>query len=95
MTAWGNIELAVEAMRAGAQSFVQKPWDNAALVQVLQREVAVAAARESRASAPREHQDALLIQRALLPAAFHRQRCSRSPARGTRPRDSAATATTL
>ena len=40
MTAWGNIELAVDAMRAGAQSFVQKPWDNAALVQILQREVA-------------------------------------------------------
>ena len=39
MTAWGNIELAVEAMRAGAQSFVQKPWDNSELVQVLQREV--------------------------------------------------------
>jgi DNA-binding NtrC family response regulator len=32
MTAWGNIELAVEAMRSGAQSFVQKPWDNADLV---------------------------------------------------------------
>jgi DNA-binding NtrC family response regulator len=39
MTGWGNIELAVEAMRAGAQSFVQKPWDNADLVQVLEREV--------------------------------------------------------
>jgi DNA-binding NtrC family response regulator len=26
MTAWGNVELAVEAMRRGARDFVQKPW---------------------------------------------------------------------
>lgn len=28
MTAWGNIELAVEAMRRGASDFIQKPWNN-------------------------------------------------------------------
>ena len=69
MTAWGNIELAVEAMRAGAQSFVQKPWDNRALVQVLEREVA--AGRDARARSERherDERDALLIQRALIPA---------------------------
>jgi DNA-binding NtrC family response regulator len=32
MTAWGNVDLAVEAMRAGARDFVQKPWDNARLL---------------------------------------------------------------
>src|SRR5438132_2181737 len=26
MTAWGSIELAVEAMRRGARDFVPKPW---------------------------------------------------------------------
>ena len=26
MTAWGTIELAVEAMRRGARDFIQKPW---------------------------------------------------------------------
>src|SRR5215471_5327318 len=31
MTAWGSVELAVEAMRRGARDFVQKPWDNARL----------------------------------------------------------------
>ena len=30
MTAWGSVELAVEAMRRGARDFIQKPWDNAA-----------------------------------------------------------------
>jgi phosphoserine phosphatase RsbU/P len=69
MTAWGNIELAVEAMRSGAQSFVQKPWDNADLVQVLQREVERGrGVRAQSAHHQREERDALLIQRALLPA---------------------------
>jgi sigma-B regulation protein RsbU (phosphoserine phosphatase) len=71
MTAWGNIELAVQAMRAGAQSFVQKPWDNHALVQVLEREVANG--REARARTERharEQHDALVIQRALIPASL-------------------------
>src|SRR5919112_414006 len=35
MTAWGSVELAVEAMRRGARDFIQKPWDNARLVTVL------------------------------------------------------------
>ena len=35
MTAWGSVELAVEAMRRGARDFVQKPWDNARLLTIL------------------------------------------------------------
>jgi DNA-binding NtrC family response regulator len=35
MTAWGTVELAVEAMRRGARDFVQKPWDNARLLVIL------------------------------------------------------------
>src|SRR5215471_6527575 len=31
MTAWGSVELAVEAMRRGARDFIQKPWENARL----------------------------------------------------------------
>src|SRR5215210_5787194 len=31
MTAWGSVEVAVEAMRRGARDFIQKPWDNARL----------------------------------------------------------------
>jgi sigma-B regulation protein RsbU (phosphoserine phosphatase) len=37
MTAWGSIELAVEAMRRGARDFVLKPWDNARLLEVVRR----------------------------------------------------------
>ncbi len=38
MTAWGNVELAVEAMRRGASDFVQKPWDNARLLETVRRQ---------------------------------------------------------
>ena len=37
MTAWGSVELAVEAMRRGASDFVQKPWDNSRLLDVIDR----------------------------------------------------------
>ena len=39
MTAWGNVDLAVEAMRRGARDFIQKPWDNARLLTVLRTQV--------------------------------------------------------
>ncbi|MCA9752228.1 MAG: sigma-54-dependent Fis family transcriptional regulator [Gemmatimonadetes bacterium] len=32
MTAWGSIELAVEGIRAGAQDFITKPWNNAQML---------------------------------------------------------------
>ena len=39
MTAWGSIELAVEAMRRGARDFVQKPWDNERLLAILRTQI--------------------------------------------------------
>ena len=39
MTAWGNVELAVEAMRRGARDFIQKPWENERLVSILRTQV--------------------------------------------------------
>ena len=39
MTAWGSVDLAVEAMRRGARDFVQKPWDNARLLATLRTQV--------------------------------------------------------
>lgn len=35
MTAWGSVEIAVEAMRRGARDFVEKPWDNQRLLSIL------------------------------------------------------------
>jgi DNA-binding NtrC family response regulator len=44
MTAWGSVDLAVEAMRRGARDFIQKPWDNARLLAVLRTQVELAKA---------------------------------------------------
>src|SRR4030081_1571474 len=39
MTAWANIDLAVEAMRRGARDFIQKPWENDHLLAILRTQV--------------------------------------------------------
>jgi sigma-B regulation protein RsbU (phosphoserine phosphatase) len=39
MTAWGSIDLAVEAMRRGAVDFVQKPWDNDRVLATVRKQV--------------------------------------------------------
>ena len=39
MTAWGSVELAVEAMRRGARDFIQKPWENERLLSILRTQV--------------------------------------------------------
>jgi len=39
MTAWANVELAVEAMRRGARDFIQKPWENERLISILRTQV--------------------------------------------------------
>ena len=35
MTAWGNIDLAVESIKRGARDFVQKPWENERLLSLV------------------------------------------------------------
>lgn len=44
MTAWGSVEVAVEAMRRGARDFIQKPWENARLLAILKTQMELAAA---------------------------------------------------
>ena len=39
MTAWGTIELAVEAMRRGARDFIQKPWENPRLLAIVSTQI--------------------------------------------------------
>lgn len=47
MTAWGTVELAVEAMRRGVRDFVTKPWENPRLLQTLRKQVRHARARRN------------------------------------------------
>src|SRR4051812_36013372 len=71
MTGWGSIDTAVEAMRRGAKSFVQKPWEDSVLLEIVQREMGDGRAERQRdARLAREQEDARLIQRTLLPAAM-------------------------
>jgi DNA-binding NtrC family response regulator len=56
MTAWGTIDLAVEAMRRGAGDFIEKPWDNRRLVSVLRNQLALGAARHCVARLSRENE---------------------------------------
>ncbi len=44
MTAWGSIDLAVEAMRRGARDFIAKPWDNPRLLAVVRNQIELSSA---------------------------------------------------
>lgn len=44
MTAWGSVDLAVEAMRRGARDFIQKPWDNNRLLATVRTQCELSAA---------------------------------------------------
>jgi DNA-binding NtrC family response regulator len=44
MTAWGSVDVAVEAMRRGARDFVQKPWENARLLTIVRTQIELARA---------------------------------------------------
>jgi DNA-binding NtrC family response regulator len=39
MTAWANVELAVEAMRRGARDFIAKPWENLRLLAIVRSQI--------------------------------------------------------
>jgi phosphoserine phosphatase RsbU/P len=67
ITAWGTIELAVEALQRGASDFIQKPWTNSQLIQK-SRDLIERAEKARRASVEAEEEEQLSveIQRKLL-----------------------------
>lgn len=65
MTAWGNVDKAVEAMRLGARDFVEKPWDNNRLLATVRTQVELS--RALRAT-QRLQEENLLLRREGLPA---------------------------
>ena len=42
MTGWSNVDLAVNAMRLGACDFVEKPWNNQRLIQIIHQQLKLA-----------------------------------------------------
>jgi len=68
LTAWGNVDLAVNAMRSGASDFIEKPWRNDALLEKVEsltrrgREV-----RSRQRVSDYENQDAQQVQMRIVP----------------------------
>jgi len=68
MTAWGNVDLAVEAMRRGACDFVQKPWDNSRLLATIGKQAALASERvKNKQRVASELEIARNVQQKLFP----------------------------
>ena len=78
MTAWATVDLAVETMRQGVRDFVEKPWENSRLLQVLRTQIEQGKSRRrlrhrvsQRSAASRklrtELREASEIQKQLMP----------------------------
>lgn len=73
MTAWASIDLAVEAMRNGLCDFVQKPWDNKRLLEVLHHQLAAGRTlRDAQRKRQSELDEARRIQQQLMHWLTHR-----------------------
>jgi sigma-B regulation protein RsbU (phosphoserine phosphatase) len=58
MTGWATVGLAVEAMQYGVADFVEKPWTNTRLLEILQKQIALGRERRAlRRRAAQENQD--------------------------------------
>ncbi len=68
MTAWGSVELAVEAMQHGVRDFVLKPWENARLLDTLRSQIEKGQLKRNELRREREEfEDARAVGQALLP----------------------------
>jgi sigma-B regulation protein RsbU (phosphoserine phosphatase) len=64
MTGWATVGLAVEAMQRGVADFVEKPWTNTRLLEILQKQIALG--RERRESRRRAGQESQARQEMIL-----------------------------
>ncbi|PYU54597.1 MAG: response regulator receiver protein [Acidobacteria bacterium] len=61
MTGWATVGLAVEAMQYGVSDFVEKPWTNTRLLEILRKQIGVGREqRESRRRAAEQAREALI-----------------------------------
>ena len=68
MTAWGSVELAVEAMQHGVRDFVLKPWENSRLLDTLRSQIEKGRHKRNELRREREEfEDARAVGQALLP----------------------------
>src|SRR5580765_419724 len=48
MTSWGTVDIAIEAMRLGVCDFIQKPWENKSVVEIVRAQIAAGRAERQR-----------------------------------------------
>jgi sigma-B regulation protein RsbU (phosphoserine phosphatase) len=60
MTAWGDVSLAVQAMQRGASDFVEKPWSNERLLQIVSKWSAAKGGEDKELVGARRVQQSLL-----------------------------------
>src|SRR5580704_8213625 len=73
MTAWGSVELAVEAMKRGVCDFVLKPWENSRLTRTLWSHIEKGRSKRDQLRRQREDDEAeRAAGRALLPQSLPR-----------------------
>jgi len=69
ITAWGSINLAVKGIQAGAFDFVSKPWDNRALLKII--ETAISLNKEEDKEPEAFRYDKIIGKSPLLTPVFH------------------------
>ncbi len=68
LTAWGNVDLAVNAMKHGASDFIEKPWRNDALLEKVHSLTQhVQKVRSSQRISDHEREDAHQLQTRIVP----------------------------
>ncbi|MCX6610116.1 MAG: fused response regulator/phosphatase [Acidobacteria bacterium] len=80
MTAWGDVSLAVQAMQRGASDFVEKPWNNDRLLQIVAKWTAAVQVEDREMAGARRVQQSLLPQNKSGDSAL-RYACRFLPAR--------------
>src|SRR5260370_3432257 len=78
MTGWATVGLAVEAMQRGVADFVEKPWTNTRLLEILQKQIALG--REHRESRRRAGQESRARQEMILQLQLQNQEIADAPA---------------
>ncbi len=56
MTGWGTVDLAVTAMKSGANDFIQKPWENTRLLSIITSQLKLAETTSINAKLMRQNQ---------------------------------------
>jgi DNA-binding NtrC family response regulator len=56
MTAWGSVDIAVKAMRLGANDFIEKPWDNHRMMTIVRSQVELGDAKRKTKKLERENE---------------------------------------